>query len=107
MKYRVAAALLFATTLTAAAPKTPPAKTIAPDSIGHADAMFLSSLSNHGARRVSFKATAAGTYFFLEEPTGVSVYTYDGSGYRRERFMKGTTLDKVLKVYAKKTAVKR
>ncbi len=93
-------------TLTAATPKRAP-RTVAPETLGHGDAMFLTSLSNHGARRVSFKATAVGTYFFLEEPSGVSVYVYDGIGYRREKFVRGTTLEKVVKSYAKKTAVKR
>jgi hypothetical protein len=102
MKYRVAAAILLsATSLLAAAPKP-----VAPDAIPHGDAMFLASLSKSGARRVTFKATAVGTYFFLEESAGVTVYVYDGVGYRREKFLKGTTLEKALKAYSKKTAVK-
>lgn len=69
--------------------------------------MFLSSLSNSGARRVTFKATALGTYFFLEESAGVTVYVYDGVGYRREKFLKGATLEKAVRAYTKKTAGKR
>ena len=103
MKYRVIAAVVFsAASLLAAAPKP-----VAPESIPHSDAMFLSSLSNSGARSVTFKATARGTYFFLEESAGVTVYVYDGVGYRREKFLKGATLEKAVRAYTKKTAVKR
>ena len=41
-----------------------------------------------------------GKHFFFEEPTGVTVYTYDGIGYRREIFLKGFTLSKAIKKYA-------
>ena len=56
---------------------------------------------------MTFKAAALGTYFFLEESAGVTVYVYDGVGYRREKFLKGATLEKTVKAYAKKTAVKQ
>jgi hypothetical protein len=103
MKYRAAAAaLLLATALFAAVPKP-----VAPDAIAHSDAMFLSLLSGGGARRVTFKATAIGTYFFLEESAGVTVYVYDGVGYQRVKFLKGATLQKAVKAYAKNTAAKR
>jgi hypothetical protein len=103
MKYRVAAAvLLLAASLFAAVPKP-----VAPTAIAHAEAMFLASLSSGGARRVTFKATAIGTYFFLEEAAGVTVYLYDGVGYRRVRFMQGATLERAVKAYATKTTIKR
>ena len=41
-----------------------------------------------------------GTHFFFEEPIGVTVYTFDGRGYRRETFLKGFTLTKAIKKYA-------
>lgn len=100
MKSRtVAAVLLAATTAFAAAPKP---KTVAPDLLAHANAMFLNSLSNGGKSRISLKAAAIGTRFFLEEPAGVSVYFYDGHNYRREAFLKGATLEKAMKSYAKR-----
>ena len=41
-----------------------------------------------------------GTHFFLEEPSGVTVYVYDESvGYRKEAFLKGATLAKAMKKY--------
>ncbi len=76
------------------------ARTIAPSTIPHPMAMYLSSLSNEGKERVTFRATAFGTRFFLEEPAGVSVYVYEETvGYRRERFLKGYTLARALKKY--------
>lgn len=107
MKFSVVAALfLFGTTMFAA-PPVRSVKPVAPDRLAHPDAMFLSSLCDRGTRRITFKATAIGTHFFLEEPAGVSVYVYDGLGYRREKFIKKTTLEKVLKQYASKPGVKR
>lgn len=81
----------------AAAPKT---KTVAPATLPHPVAMFLANLSADGKQRVTFKAAAIGTRFFFEEPTGVTVYGYDGdSGYRKETFLRGYTLAKALKKY--------
>jgi hypothetical protein len=87
-------ALLFAVTVAAAA------KTIAPPTIPHPMAMYLQTLSNDGKDRVSFRASAIGKHFFLEEPTGVTVYVYEESvGYRKETFLKGATLSKAMKKY--------
>jgi hypothetical protein len=107
MKYRVIAALLllalFASMTLLGAPKKPPApKVVAPETLAHPNAMFLASLSNGGTRRVTFKAAANGTRFFLEESAGVTVYVYDGHDYRRDTFLKQLTLEKAMKAYAKK-----
>jgi len=83
--------------LCAAAPPKP--KTIAPESFPHSVAMFLSSLSADGKQRVAFKASALGTHFFFEEQTGVSVYVFDGVGYRRQAFLKGLTLAQAVQKY--------
>lgn len=94
----------FALALLAAAPlfAAAPPKTIAPDFITHPNALFLKQLSADGKQRVIFRATAMGTRFFLEEPAGVTVYSYDGSGgYKRETFLKNTTLAKAVKKYEK------
>jgi hypothetical protein len=93
----IVALALFASTLLAATP----AKRIAPDVVEHPTAMFLASLSGDGRQEITFKAAAMGTHFFFEEPTGVTVYEFDGSRYRRERFLKGATLSKALKQFAK------
>ncbi len=91
----LAALLFFASTLLAAAPRR-----IAPETVAHPTAMFLASLSGDGRQQVVFKAAAIGTHFFFEEPTGVTVYAFDGHGYRREIFLKGYTLPKAIKKYA-------
>lgn len=62
--------------------------------------MFLASLSGDGRQQVTFKAAAMGTHFFLEEAGGVTVYYFDGIGYRRQTFLKGYTLTKAIKRYA-------
>lgn len=64
--------------------------------------MFLTSLCEKGTRRVTFKAAADGTRFFLEESSGVTVYLYNGIDYRRDAFLKRSTLAKAMKAYAKK-----
>ena len=98
MRTLIAAALLIAsTTLFAAA-----AKPVAPDSLAHSSALFLAGLSNDGKRTVTYKAMARNTHFFLEEPTGVTVYIYDGSGYRKEAFMRGAKLAGAVKKYGGK-----
>jgi len=87
-------ALLLAVTVAAAA------KTIAPPTIPHPMAMYLQSLSNDGKDKVTYRASAIGTHFFLEEPAGVTVYVYEESvGYRKEAFLKGATLAKAMKKY--------
>ena len=88
---------LFASSVIAASSPHP----VAPEVVAHPAAMFLASLSGDGRQQVTFKAAAMGTHFFFEEPTGVTVYEYDGRSYRRERFMKGATLAKALKQFAK------
>jgi hypothetical protein len=87
-------ALLFAVTAAAAA------KTIAPPTIPHPMAMYLQTLSNDGKEKVTFRASAIGKHFFLEEAAGVTVYVYEESvGYRKETFLKGATLAKAMKKY--------
>lgn len=90
------AALLIAVTASAA----PPPKTIAPATIPHPMAMYMQGLSKDGKEKVTFRASALGTHFFLEEAAGVTVYVYDASvGYRKETFLKGSTLAKAMKKY--------
>jgi len=91
--------LTLFTSMAFAAP--PPPKRIAPEMVAHPTAMFLASLSGDGRQEVTFKAAAMGTHFFFEEPGGVTVYEFDGREYRRERFMKGATLAKAIKQFAK------
>ena len=87
-------ALLLAVTVAAAA------KTVAPPTIPHPIAMYLQGLSKDGKQSVTFRASAIGTHFFLEEPAGVTVYVYDESvGYKKEVFLKGATLAKAMKKY--------
>jgi hypothetical protein len=87
--------LLVSTTLLAAP------KPVAPDTIAHSNALFLAGLSNDGKRTVTYKATARNTRFFLEEPAGVTVYVYEGDGYRKETFLRGVKLERAVKKYAK------
>jgi len=87
-------ALLLAVTVAAAA------KTVAPPTIPHPIAMYLQGLSKDGKQAVTFRASAVGTHFFLEEPAGVTVYVYDDTvGYKKEAFLKGSTLAKAMKKY--------
>lgn len=89
--------LLFVGILLAAAPAP---KTTAPATLPHPIAMFLANLSAEGKQKITFKAAAIGTRFFWEEATGVTVYAFDGNtGYRKETFLKGYTLQKALKKY--------
>ena len=90
-------ALLVASTAIAAAPP----RRVAPDVISHPTAMFLATLSGDGRQEVTFKAAAMGTHFFLEQPGGVTVYGFDGVGYRRQAYLKGSTLTKAIKKYAR------
>ena len=87
------AVVLFAATMSASP------RTAAPEMIPHAAALFLASLSNDGKQAVTFRAQAVGTHYFFEEPGGVSVYSYDGTQYRRETFLKGLTLSAAVKKY--------
>ncbi|HKO54308.1 MAG TPA: hypothetical protein VJ276_00440 [Thermoanaerobaculia bacterium] len=97
MKSAVALALFL---LSAALPLVAaPPKPVAPPSITHNNAMFLASLCGAGKTKITLKAQALGTRFFLEEPAGVTVYAFDGSGYTKEKFFKGLTLDQAVKKY--------
>jgi len=89
----IAAVMVFAA-MTSVTPSS-----AAPETIPHGAAMFLASLSNDGKRKVTFRAQGVGTHYFFEEPGGVSVYSYDGTQYRREKFLKGTTLAAAIKKY--------
>jgi len=75
---------------------------VAPPTVPHPIAMFLATLSSGGKQKVTFKAAAAGTRFFFEESAGVTVYVYDGSGYRKETFLKSATLASAMKRYGAK-----
>jgi len=87
-------AVLLAVSVAAAA------RTIAPPTIPHPMAMYLQSLSNDGKEKVTFRASAIGMHFFLEEPSGVTVYVYEESvGYKKEVFLKGATLANAMKKY--------
>ena len=93
--------IVLALTLVAATPKKKdPPLPAAPDVVPHSIALFLGSLSRDGARQVTFRATAVGTRFFIEEPTGVTVYRFDKGRYVKEEFVRGTTLMKMIKKYA-------
>jgi hypothetical protein len=95
--FTAAALLLFAAVASAAPPKA-----IAPATMPHPVAMFLSTLSSGGKQKVTFKAAAAGTHFFFEETAGVTVYVFDGNGYRKETFIKSATLAAAMKRYGAK-----
>src|SRR5438105_2309244 len=99
MLKRCLALLLIALPLFAA---TKPVPAVMPDDLDHSIAMFLSNLSANGKRKVTFKATAVGTHFFFEEATGVKVYVFDGTSYKRKAFLKGATLASALKKYGAK-----
>ena len=97
MRFAAAALLLLAVAASAAPPKA-----IAPPSVPHSVAMFLSTLSSDGKQKVTFKAAASGTHFFFEESAGVTVYVFDGDGYRKETFLKSATLASAMKRYGSK-----
>jgi len=100
---RTAILILFVTlSLSAATPKKKPAATIAPADIPHPIAQFLRTLSKDGGRAVTFKASATGTHFFFEEPSGVTVYKYVNGKYVKETFLAGTKLATAVKRYAGK-----
>jgi hypothetical protein len=78
----------------------PPPKSAAPDAIPHNVALFLDALSNAGKRKVTLRAEAIGKRFFIEEPAGVTVYTWDGrDGYKKDAFLAGATLAKAVAKY--------
>ncbi len=72
---------------------------LAPPSIPHPVAMFLANWSQEGKRNVAFKATAIGTRLFLEDPSGVTVYRFDGGGYVSETFLFKANLASARKKY--------
>ena len=96
---RLAGLALVVLLLIGAAPKKKSAPTpAAPDVVPHSIALFLGSLSREGARQVTFRASAMGTRFFIEEPTGVTVYRFENGNYVKQEFVKGMTLSKVMKL---------
>jgi len=98
MRSRLFVIALFIAAVTASAAAPP--KTVAPATIPHPMAMYLNGLSKDGKQQVTFRSAAIGTHFFLEEPSGVTVYNYDETvGYRKETFLKGSTLAKAMKKY--------
>jgi hypothetical protein len=74
----------------------------APDAVPHPVALFLGTLSREGARQVTFRATAVGTRFFVEEPVGVTVYRFDKGQYVKQDFIRGITLKTAVKRYERK-----
>ena len=92
----IAITLLLVSTTLIAAPKP-----VAPDSLPHSSALFLAGLANDGKRTVVYRAMARNTHFFLEEPAGVTVYVYDGTGYTKEAFLRGAKLERAVKKYSK------
>jgi hypothetical protein len=102
MRLRVLMITFFSavTALAAPPPKAIVPKTLAPATIPHPMALYLSKLSKDGKQQVTFRAQAVGTHFFFEEPAGVTVYNYDPTaGYLKETFLKGYTLARALKRY--------
>ena len=91
----ITALLIFLATASAT-----PKHSVAPPAIPHAVAMFMASLAGDGKTKVSYSAAARGTNFFFEESGGVTVYAFDGDGYRKSEFLKGYTLAKALKKYS-------
>lgn len=93
--------LLLALSLVAAKPKPQPPPRLAPDVLPHAFAQILRGMSKDGQRQVTFRAAAVRTHFFFEEKEGVTVYHFDNGQYVKKEFMRGSTLVKALKKYAK------
>ncbi len=95
--------LLVLLVLVAAAPKkkkTAPAPVVvAPAVVDHSMALFLKQLSKDGTRQVTFRATAFGTRFFLEETAGVTVYRFQNGRYVKEDFLRGARLAAAMKKY--------
>lgn len=102
MLRRVFIVLLLTSTVAFAAPRKKAApKTVAPDRMPHEIAMYLKNLSADGKKSVTYKATAEGTRFFFEEPSGVTVYAFDGTGYTKSEFLRGYTLARAVKKFKK------
>jgi hypothetical protein len=102
---RLAGLIALVVLLVAASPKKkaaalpPPA---APDVVPHSIALFLGSLCKDGSRQITFRAQAMGTRFYLEEPTGVTVYRYDRGHYVKDEFLKGVKLAAAMKKHGQK-----
>lgn len=79
------------------AKKATPPVTHAPAALPHQIALFLATLSDDGARTVTFKAVARDKFFFLEEPSGVTVYRWENGGYVKAEFLRASTLAKAIK----------
>ena len=92
----IAITLLLVSAIALAAPKP-----VAPESLPHSSALFLAGLASDGKRTVTYRAMARNTHFFLEEPAGVTVYSYDGNEYRKETFLRGVKLERAVKKYSK------
>lgn len=101
LKRSLVVSLLALTLLGAGAPRPSASGAVAPDKVPHSIAMFLANLSDGGKKRVAFRAMAYGRHFFFEEDGGVTVYSFDGAGYAREAFLKGSTLAAAMKKYPK------
>lgn len=100
---RIAAAalvLLLCVSLAAQKKKSAP-PSVAPESMPHAFAQLLRTMSKDGSRSVTFKATAIGTRFFFEDAGRVTVYRFERGEYVKEEVLRGTTLPKAIKKYAK------
>jgi hypothetical protein len=102
MRKVVVLAIALALSVTAAPAKKKAPASVAPDAVPHQIALFLGSLCNEGSRPVTFKARALGVRFFFEEPTGVTVYRFEKGRYVREKVLRGFTLERAVKRYAKK-----
>lgn len=100
---KTAVLLLVAALSVSAAPAKKKLPTpVAPDAVPHSIALFLGSLCKDGGRPVTFKARALGIRFFFEEPVGVTVYRFQNGSYVKEELLRGYTLERAVKRYAKK-----
>jgi hypothetical protein len=102
---RLAGLIVLFVLIVAAAPqkkKAAPPSPAAPDVVPHSIALFLGSLCKDGSRQVTFRAQAMGTRFYLEEPTGVTVYRYDRGHYVKEEFLRNVKLAAAMKKHAQK-----
>ena len=102
MRNAVVLLLVAALTVSAAPAKKKTPVPVAPDAVPHSIALFLGSLCNDGVRPVTFKARALGVRFFFEEPAGVTVYRFQKDRYVKEELLRGYTLDRAIRRYAKK-----
>ncbi len=97
---KLAMFVVLATALSLAGAAKKPAA-VAPEVLSHPIAMFLNELSNDGKRQVTFRASASGTRFFLEEASGVTVYRFANGRYVKEKFLPGARLASAMKRYPK------